>query len=79
MKKLLSLVIVVLFGALLARTCLYTVNEREYALVFMLGELKRCFYTRSACQAAGSASKRRLFGQTYSYDRYACSRSGSNQ
>ena len=40
MKKLLSLVIVVLFGALLARTCLYTVNEREYALVFMLGELK---------------------------------------
>lgn len=29
MKKLLSLVIVVLFGALLARTCLYTVNERE--------------------------------------------------
>jgi modulator of FtsH protease HflC len=40
MKKLLTLVIVVLFGALLARTCLYTVNEREYALVFMLGELK---------------------------------------
>ena len=40
MKKLLSLVIVVLFGALLARTCLYTVNEREYALVFMLSELK---------------------------------------
>ena len=40
MKKLLSLVIVILFGALLARTCLYTVNEREYALVFMLGELK---------------------------------------
>lgn len=40
MKKVLTLVIVVLFGALLARTCLYTVNEREYALVFMLGELK---------------------------------------
>ena len=81
MKKLLSLVIVVLFGALLARTCLYTVNEREYALVFMLGELKSVVSTPGSwtCQAAGSASKRRLFGQTYSYDRYACSRSGSNQ
>ena len=40
MKKLLSLVIVLVFGGLIAKTCLYTVNEREYALVFMLGELK---------------------------------------
>lgn len=40
MKKLLSLVIVLVFGGLIAKSCLYTVNEREYALVFMLGELK---------------------------------------
>ena len=56
MKKLLSLVIVILFGALLARTCLYTVNEREYALVFMLGELKSVVSTGSACQTAVTAS-----------------------
>ena len=40
MKKVSSLMLflVVLLG--LAKTCVYTVNEREYALVFALGELK---------------------------------------
>lgn len=40
MKKLipLAVIIVVLIG--LARLCLYTVGERQYALVFALGELK---------------------------------------
>lgn len=40
MKKVITLVLVLFFGGLFAKTCLYTVNEREYALVFMLGELK---------------------------------------
>ncbi|MDO5530570.1 protease modulator HflC [Sutterella sp.] len=40
MKKLSSLVIGLLVVLGLARMCLYTVNEREYALVFALGELR---------------------------------------
>ncbi len=40
MKKLSSLVTVLIVLGVLARMCLYTVSEREYALVFALGELK---------------------------------------
>ncbi len=40
MKRTLSLFILVFILGLAAKTCLYTVNEREYALVFMLGELR---------------------------------------
>lgn len=40
MKKLTSLAIIVLVIGGLLRLCAYTVNEREYALVFALGELK---------------------------------------
>ena len=40
MKKIIVLAIFVFLAALFGRTCLYTVNEREYALVFMLGELR---------------------------------------
>lgn len=40
MKKLTTLVVAVAVIAGLARLCLYTVGEREYALVFGLGELK---------------------------------------
>ena len=41
MKKLISTVaIAALVLIALARLCLYTVGEREYALVFALGELK---------------------------------------
>ena len=78
MKKLLSLVIVILFGALLARTCLYTVNEREYALVFMLGELKSVVSTPGLHVKLPSPLQN-LFGQTYSHNRHARSGLGSNQ
>ena len=40
MKKLSSLIIFVLVLVGLGRMCIYTVNEREYALVFALGELR---------------------------------------
>ncbi len=40
MKKLSTLIIFVLALVGLARMCIYTVNEREYALVFALGELR---------------------------------------
>lgn len=40
MKKLSSLVIVAAIAAAAVKLCLYTVGEREYALVFALGELK---------------------------------------
>ena len=40
MKKLSNLLIAALVVAGLMRMCVYTVNEREYALVFALGELK---------------------------------------
>ncbi len=40
MKKLSTLAIAAIVIAALARMCVYTVNEREYALVFALGELK---------------------------------------
>lgn len=40
MKKLSTLLIAALVAVGLMRTCIYTVNEREYALVFALGELK---------------------------------------
>lgn len=40
MKKLSSLVAVLIVLGVLARMCLYTVSEREYALVFALGELR---------------------------------------
>ena len=40
MKKLTTLVVAVAVIAGLSRLCLYTVGEREYALVFGLGELK---------------------------------------
>lgn len=40
MKKLSTLALVVLVALGTAKLCLYTVNEREHALVFALGELK---------------------------------------
>ena len=40
MKKLSTLALVVLVALGAAKLCLYTVNEREHALVFALGELK---------------------------------------
>ena len=40
MKKLSTAALVVLFALAAAKLCLYTVNEREHALVFALGELK---------------------------------------
>ena len=40
MKKLSSLLTVLILLGVFAKMCLYTVNEREYALVFALGELK---------------------------------------
>ena len=40
MKKLSSLVTVLIVLGVLARMCLYTVSEREYALVFALGEFR---------------------------------------
>ncbi len=40
MKKLSSLLTLVLIIGVALRLCVYTVNEREYALVFALGELK---------------------------------------
>lgn len=40
MKRISSLVIFLLVALGLVKTCIYTVNEREYALVFALGELK---------------------------------------
>lgn len=40
MKKLSSLVTALIVLGVLARMCLYTVSEREYALVFALGELR---------------------------------------
>lgn len=40
MKKLSTAALVVLVALAAAKLCLYTVNEREYALVFALGELK---------------------------------------
>ena len=40
MKKLSTAALVVLVALAAAKLCLYTVNEREHALVFALGELK---------------------------------------
>ena len=40
MRKLISSLFFIAIVALLAKSCLYTVSERQYALVFMLGELK---------------------------------------
>lgn len=40
MKKLIPLAVIVVVLIGLARLCLYTVGERQYALVFALGELK---------------------------------------
>jgi membrane protease subunit HflC len=40
MKKLFGTVLILALAGVFAKTCLYTVNEREYALVFMLGELR---------------------------------------
>lgn len=40
MKKLSTAALVVLVALAVAKLCLYTVNEREHALVFALGELK---------------------------------------
>lgn len=40
MKKASTVLILLLVAAGLIKMCLYTVNEREYALVFALGELK---------------------------------------
>lgn len=40
MRKVVTLFLICVIGGFFAKTCLYTVNEREYALVFMLGELK---------------------------------------
>lgn len=40
MKRFITLIIVLFVAGFFAKTCLYTVNEREYALVFMLGELR---------------------------------------
>ncbi len=40
MRKVVTLFLVCIVCGFFAKTCLYTVNEREYALVFMLGELK---------------------------------------
>ena len=39
MRKMNALAILALVVVGLAKLCLYTVGEREYALVFMLGEL----------------------------------------
>ena len=40
MKSITSIAVGVVVGAGLAQTCLYTVGEREYAMLFALGELK---------------------------------------
>jgi len=40
MRKTVLIVAVLVLGFIFGKTCLYTVNEREYALVFMLGELR---------------------------------------
>lgn len=40
MKSITSIVVGVVVAAGLAQTCLYTVGEREYAMLFALGELK---------------------------------------
>lgn len=40
MKKVISLLCVLIIGGFIAKSCLFTVGERQYALVFMLGELK---------------------------------------
>lgn len=40
MKKPITLIIIAALCFLFAKTCLYTVGERQYALVFMLGELR---------------------------------------
>ena len=40
MKKVISIALLAFLAGLFGKTCLYTVNEREYALVFMLGELR---------------------------------------
>lgn len=40
MKKLTSLIVAAVVAAGAAQLCLYTVDEREYALVFALGELR---------------------------------------
>lgn len=40
MKRSVSLLIALFVLGAAARMCLYTVNEREYAMVFALGELK---------------------------------------
>lgn len=40
MRKVVTLFLVCIVCGFFAKTCLYTVSEREYALVFMLGELK---------------------------------------
>lgn len=40
MKKIFTLFLIVVVCGFFATSCLYTVKEREYALVFMLGELR---------------------------------------
>lgn len=40
MRKTILIVAVLVLAFIFGKTCLYTVNEREYALVFMLGELR---------------------------------------
>lgn len=40
MRKTILMVAVLVLAFIFGKTCLYTVNEREYALVFMLGELR---------------------------------------
>ena len=40
MKSITSIAVGVVVAAGLAQTCLYTVGEREYAMLFALGELK---------------------------------------
>ncbi len=40
MKKIIVIATLAFAVGLFGKTCLYTVNEREYALVFMLGELR---------------------------------------
>ena len=41
MKKMTLLAVLAVIAVVLARLCIYTVGEREYALVFALGELKQ--------------------------------------
>ena len=41
MKKMTLLAVLAVIAVVLGRLCIYTVGEREYALVFALGELKQ--------------------------------------